>query len=193
MKAVLQRKCACGGASGPSGECSACKHKGSLQKMLRINQPGDRFEQKADQMADRVMRSTNSVLQTRNENRFNENLCTGEAPAIVHDVIQSQGRPLDASTQQFMQSRFGYDFRQVRIHSDPQAAKSAQAINTQAYTVGRDVVFGGAQYQPGTNSERYLLAHELAHVVQQNPATKGNHQALMTSPICPLRKNMPCS
>jgi hypothetical protein len=37
MKAVLQRKCACGGASGPSGECSACKHKGSLQKMLRIN------------------------------------------------------------------------------------------------------------------------------------------------------------
>ncbi len=66
-----------------------------------------------------------------------------------------------------MESRFGNDFSNVRIHAGPQAASSAKAIDARAYTAGSNVVFGAHQYQPGTPSGRRLLAHELVHVVQQ--------------------------
>lgn len=88
-------------------------------------------------------------------------------PPIVHDVLSSPGQPLDASTRTFMEPRFGYDFSQVRVHTDKRAAESARAVNALAYTVGRDVVFGEGEYEPGTSMGRRLLAHELTHVVQQ--------------------------
>src|SRR2546430_6786988 len=88
-------------------------------------------------------------------------------PPIVHDVLNSSGQPLDADTRSFMEPRFGHDFSQVRVHTDERAAESARTVNALAYTVGRDVVFGTGQYAPGTSEGRRLLAHELAHVVQQ--------------------------
>jgi hypothetical protein len=66
-----------------------------------------------------------------------------------------------------MEPRFGHDFSRVRVHADAKAAESARAVNARAYTVGRSVVFGGEQVAPGTPAGRMLLAHELAHVVQQ--------------------------
>ncbi len=69
-----------------------------------------------------------------------------------------------------MERRFSQDFGAVRIHTDPQAAASARAVRADAYTVGRHIVFGAQQYAPGTESGRRLLAHELTHVLQQNPA-----------------------
>ncbi|MGH2396923.1 MAG: DUF4157 domain-containing protein [bacterium] len=65
-----------------------------------------------------------------------------EVPPIVHEVLRSPGRPLDAVTRAFMEWRFGHHFSLVRVHADARAAKSAQAVNAMAYTVGRDVVFG---------------------------------------------------
>src|SRR5438132_1422685 len=88
-------------------------------------------------------------------------------PPIVHNVLRSPGQPLESGTRAFMEPRFGRDFSQVRVHTDAQAAESAQAVNALAYTVGRDVVFGGGEYAPGTSEGRKLLAHELMHVVQQ--------------------------
>jgi hypothetical protein len=88
-------------------------------------------------------------------------------PPIVHDVLNSSGRPLDAGTRAFMEPRFGHDFSGVRVHTDAKAAESAQAVNALAYTVGRDVVFGAGQYAPGTSEGKRLMAHELTHVVQQ--------------------------
>jgi hypothetical protein len=69
-----------------------------------------------------------------------------------------------------MEPRFGHDFGRVRVHTDASAAQSAQAVNAQAYTVGRDVVFGAGRYAPSSPQGQRLLAHELAHVVQQNSA-----------------------
>lgn len=66
-----------------------------------------------------------------------------------------------------MESGFGYDFSQVKVHTSPQAAQSAQAIGATAYTAGRDIVFDTGRFQPGTTQGKTLLAHELAHVVQQ--------------------------
>lgn len=89
------------------------------------------------------------------------------APASVQDVLRSPGRPLDAGTRGYMEPRFGHSFADVRVHTDTRADESARAMSAVAYTVGRDMVFGAGAYQPGTASGRRLLAHELAHVVQQ--------------------------
>lgn len=89
------------------------------------------------------------------------------APSIVNDVAGSSGQPLDAATRAFMEPRFGHDFSNVRVHADGRAAAAARAVNAQAYTIGRDIVFGGGRYQPSTSEGKLLLAHELTHVVQQ--------------------------
>ncbi len=90
------------------------------------------------------------------------------APSIVSDMLSSGGgQPMDGGTKHFMESRFGQDFSQVRVHTDSRAAESASAIQARAYTSGRDVVFGRGEYQPGTDSGKRLLAHELVHVGQQ--------------------------
>src|SRR6185503_7812734 len=68
----------------------------------------------------------------------------------------------------FMESRFGRDFSQVRVHTGAMAAASSQSIQALAYTSGNNVVFGAGQYAPGTESGKRLLAHELTHVVQQD-------------------------
>ena len=67
-----------------------------------------------------------------------------------------------------MEPRFGHDFSQVRVYNDTQAAKSVEAVNAQAYTLGRNVVFGEGRYEPGTSAGRRLIAHELTHVTQQH-------------------------
>jgi len=92
------------------------------------------------------------------------------APPIVHEVLRGGGRPLDATERIAMEARFGHDFSQVRIHTDGRAAESANAIDAAAYTVGRRIVFGPGNYRPATAEGRRLLAHELAHVVQQGAA-----------------------
>jgi hypothetical protein len=88
-------------------------------------------------------------------------------PPIVHDVLNTSGRPLDPDTRGFMESRFGHDFSQVRVHTDVRAAESARAVDAVAYTVGRDIVFAAGRYQAGAAAGNRLLAHELTHVVQQ--------------------------
>jgi Domain of unknown function (DUF4157)/L,D-transpeptidase catalytic domain len=88
----------------------------------------------------------------------------GEVPPIVHEVLRSPGQPLDRETRAFFEPRFGHDFSQVWVHTDARAAESARAVNALAYTVGRSVVFASNQH---TSGGKKLLAHELAHVVQQ--------------------------
>jgi hypothetical protein len=72
-----------------------------------------------------------------------------------------------------MEPRFGHDFSQVHVHTGARAAESARAVNALAYTVGRDIVFDGSQYAPGTAVGKRLLAHELAHVLQQAGGAAG--------------------
>lgn len=78
-----------------------------------------------------------------------------------------------------MERRLGHDFANVRVHSGPDAAASARALQAQAYTVGSDVVFGADRYRPRDPAGQALLAHELTHVVQQ---TAGSARAATGSP-----------
>jgi hypothetical protein len=136
---LLQRKCSCGGKPGPTGECAECRKK----------------------------RET-GMLQRKATRLSAVNSHSSEAPAIVHEVLRSPGQPLDSATRAFMEPRFDHDFSRVRVHTDAKAADSARAVNALAYTVGRDVVFGDGQYVPRSDAGERLLAHELAHVIQQN-------------------------
>jgi hypothetical protein len=102
-------------------------------------------------------------------------------PPIVNEVLDSSGQPLDAATRSFMEPRFGHDFSGVRVHTDSRAAESAEAVNAQAYTVGKDVVFAPGQYRPGTESGHAVLAHELSHVVQQD-GVSGHAAKTMSHP-----------
>ncbi len=89
------------------------------------------------------------------------------APPIVHDVLRSPGRALEPAVRGEMEGRFGHDFSRVRVHADAAAEASATALGARAYAVGTDVVFGADGYRPESRAGRRLLAHELAHVVQQ--------------------------
>lgn len=77
------------------------------------------------------------------------------------------GRPLSGAVRSEMEARFDTDFASVRIHSDPGAAQLTQALHAQAFTHGEDVVFNPARYDPTSRRGKHLLAHELAHVIQQ--------------------------
>lgn len=96
-------------------------------------------------------------------NRFGTGTTPAFAPPIVHDVLGSAGAPLDGHRRALMEPRFGRDFAHVRVHAGPLAEASARAVNALAYTVGSHIVLGVDR----SAAADALLAHELAHVVQQ--------------------------
>ena len=97
---------------------------------------------------------------------------TPTASAQVRAAISTPGTALPSSARSLMEHRFGYDFRRVRIHTDTsEASQAAQAMNARAFTLGENIVFAQGQYAPNTLSGKWLLAHELTHVVQQGKAT----------------------
>ncbi len=102
---------------------------------------------------------------------------SGKSSRLVSDTLKSSGRPIDDSVRVPMESWFNHDFRGVRIHDDSKASESAKAVKAIAYTVGRDIVFRNGAYAPRTYSGSRLLAHELAHVVQQ-----GGNKSLQRKP-----------
>ena len=162
-----------------------------IQPKLSVNQPNDVCEQEADAMADKVMRmpgySENnhsffrpviSPVQRKCatceeegkqlQRKENHNEST-DASTQTEDYVStlSGGKPLTENEKSFFESSMGYDFSDVRVHTDPAAARSAQSINALAYTSGHNIVFNEGQYAPGTDDSKRLLAHELTHVVQQ--------------------------
>jgi hypothetical protein len=92
---------------------------------------------------------------------------TETAPAIVSEALRSPGEPLAPGTRAVMESRFGHDFSQVRVHTSATAAESARAVRARAYTVGPNIVFGTGEYAPQSRTGERLLAHELAHTLEQ--------------------------
>jgi hypothetical protein len=173
-----------------------------IQAKLKVGQPGDKYEQEADRVADAVMRMPEPQVhrqaeEEKEEERVvqpklkanieyfiqrqveeEENLQAKETPGHIPEVtlelesriyaLEEGGQPLPESVRTFFEPRFGYDFSQVRVHTDIRVAESARAMNARAFTVGRNILFGTGWYAPGTNTGRKLLAHELTHVIQQN-------------------------
>ena len=256
---ILQRKCGCGKQTTGGGTCGQCQRKQKsvghagvkalpVQTKLTIGQPGDKYEQEADRIAEKVMRMPEPQVQRQMEDddevirpkriaeqitplvqrQMDEDEETIQAKLVGNsilplvqrqmdeeDIIQPQrfslagqgvsqvqrqmdeeeetglvqrkempgqastvapevatriqglrggGQPLSKETRDFFEPRFGYDFSRVQIHSD---SKSTDKLKASAYTVGTDIVFTPGLYNPNSTVGKYLLAHELVHVIQQ--------------------------
>lgn len=186
-----------------------------IQPKLRVNQPGDAYEQEADSVAEQVTRTSaqsnfadslvgigsregighscttcksgqggggeghlnirrasSAASNPSATNAATPKTTTETANDIINIRSSGVGSSLDDGTRQFMESRFGYDFRNIKIHTDGKAARSASDVNALAYTMGNHVIFAEGQYRPNTVEGKRLLAHELTHTIQQreNPA-----------------------
>ena len=99
-------------------------------------------------------------------------------PAIVNDVLADGGEPLPETTRAFMEPKFGCDFSRVRVHTGDRADQSAQAIHASAYAFGSHITFASGAYAPDSPQGRHLLAHELAHVVQQSASSSSQAERI---------------
>lgn len=152
---------------GPSSNVG--RGRSLVQRQARVSSPDDPRERAADALADRVLRMDEPPA--RGRPRPLPASSVGPLPPEVDRTVRQPGEPLDAATRSFMEPRFGFDFSHVRIHTDAAAARSAAAVDARAYAVGSHVVFAASEYTPGSRATRALLAHELAHVAQESPAS----------------------
>jgi hypothetical protein len=168
---------------------------GELQRKARVSRPGDPLEHAADRAADAVAagdRSArsppSSVPEIQCMPAGDEKLAQAlrlapapsapaaadaEAPGAELIGGLSVGRNLDERTRALMEESFGESFGDVRVHTDPRAGEAANTVHARAFTVGEDIVFGEGEFAPETTEGRRLLAHELAHVVQQRRPAGG--------------------
>jgi Domain of unknown function (DUF4157)/HNH/ENDO VII superfamily nuclease with conserved GHE residues len=140
--------------------------RGLMPANLPVSQPEDSGEREAELVADQILR-VSVPCPTRRGRAESGPSTPGSIGAAGAGLLPPHGRPLDAATRAFMEPRFGCDFSRVRIHAGADAESSAAALSARAYTVGHHIVFGADQFSPGSRRGQRLLAHELAHVVQQ--------------------------
>ncbi|MCM1983265.1 eCIS core domain-containing protein [Lyngbya confervoides] len=89
----------------------------------------------------------------------------------INRLRKSGGSTLPAATRTFMESRFGYDFSNIKIHTGPQANDLSRRVNARAFTVGHDIFFTQGEFHPTTPASMRLLAHELTHTIQQTSSS----------------------
>ncbi|MEK7728899.1 MAG: DUF4157 domain-containing protein, partial [candidate division KSB1 bacterium] len=153
----LQRKCPACESGG--GTCPECAEEEKLQR-----------EPLAAEITPLIQRQTEmpeeeETLQTKPSSSHTPQVTPNISANI--NAMRGNGQPLPASARAFFEPRFGVDFSGVRVHTNGRAAETSRAVNARAFTVGKDVAFGGGQYAPESSEGRKLLAHELTHVVQQ--------------------------
>lgn len=211
----------------PEGNSFFLPAEGKLQAKMAVSQPGDKQEQEADHMADKVVhkkvaeekmppaakkeeekiskkdeedeihkkpeeeklsKKANHLEQKQfreddthdHDQRENPLIATkGEgggqaakaAPVSGHQLRADHGTTLPHASANEMSSSFGYDFSNVKIHTDKEAQQLSRQLNAQAFTYGGEIYFNENKYNPQSTEGRWLLAHELTHVVQQKSNT----------------------
>lgn len=96
----------------------------------------------------------------------------GEVHPSVQSTIDAKrggGQALDTGVADRFSPQLG-DLSDVRVHTDQTAHDLNHAVSARAFATGNDVFFAGGQYKPNTSDGDHLIAHELAHVVQQRGA-----------------------
>lgn len=163
---VVQRQCSCGGT------CAKCQAEAAAKS------PGPDPEEEP------------KLVQAQSSGGSTEALRADEV------IPQGEGSPLDDGTRRHMESRFGTDLGGVRVHTDDRAATSARSIGADAFATGRDIYFAPGKYAPERTEGQHLLAHEVAHTIQQSdgaaprePAARRSDEAVVIGePDDPLEK-----
>jgi len=177
----------------------------SKEKKLAIGQDTDPLENEADKMAEKIVFGKNRIGELHSDSRGktlrrkcdsceeedekkllrkklsqNDDVNTQSSHALPS--LSKSGHVIPRKERKFFESRFGSDFNAVRIHTDSEAALDARNVNAKAFTLGNHIVFGKDQYQLTTTAGRFLLAHELTHVLQQRYAA-GGPKVLRRTPL----------
>ncbi|PUA29339.1 MAG: hypothetical protein B0W54_01690 [Cellvibrio sp. 79] len=163
--------CTCGGT------CPRCKSKLAGTK---ISAPGDKHEQDADQIAEKMLGTT-----TEKKNSVTtENVQSSSSVTYAGDnQIGLSGQPLSPELRARFESGSGADFSQVRLHTGIEAQALAAPLHAEAFTLGRNIVIGDPNFQASSPAGKNLLAHELAHTIQQGAAP---HPAMSTTVAAPM-------
>lgn len=155
----------------------------AVRAKLAVSEPGDAVEREADSIAARVMRAPANdtgkpaTPQARPEQPLQRKATTpapaateGNEPTAPADLIArlGAGAPLDADARAFFEQRLGRSLADVRVHTDEAAADAARSLQARAFTWGRHIAFASGEYQPASHAGRELIAHELAHVLQND-------------------------
>jgi len=126
-------------------------------------------------------------LQQTYGNSYVQRLAEGSKEAtldedIIHriEVQRGLGKPLEPNVRSQMEASFGYDFRQVKVHTDAEAGRLSQELGAKAFTTGKDIFFKRGAYEPSCDSGARLVAHELSHVVQQEAGGNCRHGGVST-------------
>lgn len=162
----------------------------AIQAKARVGPVDDPLEREADRVADAVIGDAPSGPITTAASGIAQRKCSAceedeksiqrkcghceaedqiqrQAADQAVSALRSGGTPLSAAQRAYFEPRLSQDLSAVRLHTDTAAASAADGINARAYTLGPDIAFASREYSPGTAHGDHLLAHELAHVVQQ--------------------------
>ncbi len=185
----LQRKCAC----GSNGSACSCDSEAKLQRKAfaiesarlpdSVSRPDDPAEREADRVADTLLSGRGAVARPRPPIALRRPPSKPSVPGVspvVNRVLDSTGLPLEAASRAFFEANTGIDLGHIRVHTDRDAQASAAAVRARAYTVGENIVFGAGQYQPSSETGQRLLAHELAHTLQQEVGKHPSHPSIST-------------
>jgi hypothetical protein len=179
---------------------------------LMFGSPDDPLEEEAEATADQVMRMPDQSFIQRQcahcreeENKIQRKSISQQslfvqtkqegaanAGTSISQTLQGSiggGNQIEASTLNFMQSRFGADFSDVRIHTDQTAAQMNGELNARAFAFGKDIFFNQGHYQPGSDHGKHLLAHELTHTLQQAGASQTIRRASFGGPTTGVPQN----
>ncbi len=166
----------------------------NLQPKLRVNAPGDIYEQEADRIANQVMGMPGREVPDGSQNlcppagcktrlrRFQNAIDeqellqpkrTGDPVRSVTaardlDAARGSGRPLPGYLCDFFQARMGADLGEVTVHTGQNAGALTRELNARAFTFGQDIFFAAGEWSPTNDRGRWLIAHELAHTMQSN-------------------------
>ncbi|MCW7541380.1 DUF4157 domain-containing protein [Aquabacterium sp. A7-Y] len=138
---------------------------------LRVSSPEDASEREATTAARAVMTMSAPSLSRAVPGIIHRSSARSGSAAVLPGG-PAGGQPLPARVRRFMEPRFGADFGSVRVHADAQAALASRNLGARAFATGNRIFFGSGQYQPDTLAGQELIAHELAHTVQQGAAPR---------------------
>lgn len=153
----------------------------TIQPKLNLSEKTDVYEQQADAIAEKITGGANNETfpaendsegYTATEHSRTLSLSGNEGASAEKGIAvsHSTGSNMDGSTKAFMESRFGFEFSNIKIHNDEEAAQMNRQLNAKAFTAGNDIYFDQGQYNPATAEGKFLLAHELTHTLQQDNA-----------------------
>lgn len=162
---------------------------GIIQAKLSVGSVHNQFEQEADRLAEQVTSGSTLNRQEKLTSTKGISRRAGQAPEPQSPISedssfeakesverriksrQGAGHTLPDDTRRFMESKFGTDLSQVRIHTGHEAGEISQELNAEAFTHGRDIYMAEGRYKPHSQGGQRLLAHEITHVIQQGGTT----------------------